>query len=126
VNEHERAERGRRVEGRIPLPTPEQSDRLDAAVARANAEQAKREGAEPNPLRDELDFACIGAPNGYRDRLVDRVMAVAEAHITQARQDGMNEALDWAAANPDYWARKVAAHIEERFTPPAGDTEEDT
>jgi hypothetical protein len=116
VNERERAEgrRGSRRRGN-PLPTPEQSDRLDAAVARAKTEQAKRAAAEPNPLRDELDFACIGAPAGYRDRLVDRVMAVVEGHIAQARQDGMTEALDWAASNPGYWAQKVAAHVVAQF-----------
>lgn len=35
--------------------------------------------------------------------------------VQQARQDGMNEALDWAASNPGYWAQKVAAHVVAQF-----------
>ncbi len=42
-------------------------------------------------------------------------MEVVAAHITQAHQDGMNEALDWAASNPGYWAQKVAAHVVAKF-----------
>ena len=56
-----------------------------------------------------------GSPRFQQVRLIDAVLAVVEARIAQARQDGMTEALDWAASNPGYWAQKVAAHVVEQF-----------
>jgi hypothetical protein len=65
---------------------------------------------------DEWLHRAHGITSSCRhDDEIDAVLAVVEARITQVRQDGMNEALDWAARNPGYWAQKVAAHVVAQF-----------